>query len=395
MRCILINQFHPPAVAPTGQVMADLARTLAARGHEVVVLCADDGYDDGSQSRRRRELVDGYVVIRLGIVGGGRRHPLARLAGYASFAAHAGAWLATRSRNRDVIIPLTTPPYLGLVARLAAARGARLVHWIMDLYPDVLAAHGLCRDGSLVYRMLATLARLQWGPARLVLGLGPMMERRIRRHLHPRAPSAWVPLWGDASLQPVEPEVVRDSSELVLLYSGNLGLGHRCQEFLAVAAQTAGTSWIFAGGGARRREVDAFIRANPQAPVKLHGYVPLAQLRDHLCAADVHLASLDPAWQGVMVPSKLPSSFRVGRPVIFVGGEDNEIAVWIRESGGGWVVGCNDLTGLHAAVAAARDPAERRRRGQAALAFARQHFDRQQNCQRIAEQVEAAGGLGN
>lgn len=392
MRCILINQFHPPAVAPTGQVMADLSRTLAARGHEVVVLCADDGYDDGSRSRRRRERCDGYDVVRLGIAGGGRRHPLARLAGYASFAAGVGTWLATRSRSGDIIVPLTTPPYLGLVARLAAARGARLVHWIMDLYPDVLAAHGLCRERSLAYRVLAALARQQWGTAALVLGLGPVMEQRIRRHLHPATASAWVPLWGDATLQPVD---ACDHQELVLLYSGNLGLGHRCQEFLAVAAQSTGTRWIFSGGGARRREVEAFVRANPQAPIELAGYVPLAQLRDHLGAADVHLASLDPAWQGCMVPSKLPSSFRVGRPVIFVGGEDNEIAMWIRKSGGGWVVGCNDLAGLRAAVEAARDPVERRRRGQAALAFARQHFARDGNCRRLAELIETSGHFRN
>ncbi len=267
MRYLLINQFHPPAVAPTGQVMADLARTLAARGHEVVVLCAEDGYDDGSASRRGREHVDGYLVIRLSIAGGGRRHPLARLAGYASFAAGVGAWLATRSRSGDIIIPLTTPPYLGLVARLAAARGARLVHWIMDLYPDVLAAHGLCRERSLAYGVLASLARLQWGTAALVLGLGPVMERRIRRHLHPATATAWVPLWGDATLQPAEPHEAGNCQELVLLYSGNLGLGHRCQEFLAVAAQTTGSRWIFSGGGARRREVEAFVRSNPQAPI--------------------------------------------------------------------------------------------------------------------------------
>lgn len=395
MRCILINQFHPPAVAPTGQVMADLARTLAARGHEVVVLCADDGYDDGSRSHKRREYIDGYLVIRLGVAGGGRRHPLARLAGYASFAAGVGAWLATRSRAGDVIVPLTTPPYLGLVVRLAAARGAKLVHWIMDLYPDVLAAHGLCAEGTLAYRLLCSMARLQWGTAKLVLGLGPEMERRLRRHLHPAAASAWVPLWGDASLQPADNEAVRTSDTLTLLYSGNLGLGHRCQEFLAVAAKTSNTRWVFSGGGARRREVEAFVRTHPQAPIELAGYVPLAQLRDHLGAADVHLASLDPAWQGCMVPSKLPSSFRVGRPVIFVGGEDNEIAAWIRESGGGWVVGCNDHDALRAAVEAARDPAERRRRGLAALAFARQRFDRDSNCRRIAELIESSGDIGN
>ncbi len=393
MRVILINQFHPPAVAPTGQVMADLARALAKRGHTVTVLCAADGYDDGSRTSRSRELVDGYAVVRLGILGGGRRHPLARLAGYGSFAAGAATWLATHARSGDVIVPLTTPPYLGLAVQAAAPRGAKLVHWIMDLYPDVLAAHGACADGSVAYHALATLARRQWASASLVLGLGPMMEARLRRHLAPGAASTWVPLWGDASLEPAAEEP-RPDGPLRLLYAGNLGLGHRCQEFLAAAERCPDTRWEFSGGGARRREVEDFVRGHPGAPVALSGYVPLERLHQHLTAADVHLASLQPAWQGCMVPSKLPSSFRAGRPVLFVGGEDNELALWIRESGGGWVVACDDVAGLCAAVEAARDPAERRRRGLAAQAFARERFDRGRNCARIADLIETAGRAG-
>jgi glycosyltransferase involved in cell wall biosynthesis len=109
----------------------------------------------------------------------------------------------------------------------------------------------------------------------------------------------------------------------------------------------------------------------------------------------VHLASMDSAWQGTMVPSKLQGSFAVGRPVLYVGGRDCETALWIQQSGGGWVVDENDVPGLLKAIAQALDPAERRRRGQAALEFARNHFIKSVSCGRFIELLEDANSSKN
>jgi len=124
--------------------------------------------------------------------------------------------------------------------------------------------------------------------------------------------------------------------------------------------------------------------------VELLAYEPRARLRASLGAADVHLASLSSAWQGLVVPSKVQAAFAAARPVIFLGPRENEGASWVEESGGGWVVAEGDVAGLLTAVAQARDPAERSRRGQAGLAFALERFDLTRNVERVARIVEAA-----
>jgi colanic acid biosynthesis glycosyl transferase WcaI len=175
----------------------------------------------------------------------------------------------------------------------------------------------------------------------------------------------------------------------VLLYSGNMGLGHRLEEFLEGASRPAdGVVWAFAGGGRRRSEVERFVAAHPEARVQLLPYVKQEDLGASLAAADVHLVSLRTPWQGLIVPSKLQAAFGQGRPVIFVGPRDCEPADWIAASGGGWQVGEGDVEGLLRAVDEARDPAERRRRGEAGRAFARVHFDRATNTARIADLLE-------
>ena len=126
-----------------------------------------------------------------------------------------------------------------------------------------------------------------------------------------------------------------------------------------------------------------FAEAHPAARIELHDYAPADQLLAHLQSADVHLASLEPSWNGTMVPSKLQGIFAAARPVIFIGSEESSIGRWVQESGGGWVVSAGDVGGMLEALEQASDPDERARRGRAALAFAEEHFDQYRNVARV------------
>jgi colanic acid biosynthesis glycosyl transferase WcaI len=402
VRCLLLNQFYPPDPAPTGQYLHDLAQALVARGHEVQVLCSRQSYD-GTHTYLRQEELDGVAVSRLWATGFGRRGFLGKLTDYATFYGSLTFALLFARRSPDLVLSLTTPPYLGLLGKLAAhCHRCRQADWVMDLYPDVMFAHGLTRQDGLLFRVLAKLSRFQLRRSTPIIALGPNMAARLARYVatpNSATPVTWLPLWSDVALTPwpeTEPNRLRTerhwpTQEPVFLYSGNMGLGHRFTEFLEAAQRlgTGGPRWVFAGGGKRRGEIEAFARNQSSARIELLPYAPKARLREHLASADVHLMSLDPAWQGFMVPSKLQASFAMGIPVLYVGGQACETATWIQESGGGWVVGSNDLPGLLSAITAALDPVERKKRGRAARAFAEQHFRRATTCTQLALLLEA------
>jgi colanic acid biosynthesis glycosyl transferase WcaI len=271
----------------------------------------------------------------------------------------------------------------------------------MDLYPDVMFAHGMTSRNGLLLRCLRRLNRFQFKGSQPVLALGPRMAEKVAAYTEqvstgPRVTA--IPLWSDPDLSPWpehQPNPLRAErgwvdGEVVFLYSGNMGLGHRFGEFLEAARRlgASGPRWVFSGGGKRRAEIEAFAKAHPEARVEFMGYVPQERLRAHLCAADVHLASLDSAWAGLIVPSKLQASFAAGRPVLCVGGGNSETTQWIGKSGGGWVVGEGDMEGLMAAIKGCVDPVERRKRGQAAREFAQSEFQMSANCTQMAELLE-------
>lgn len=410
MRFILLNQFFPPDMAPTGQYLRDLARVLVQRGHQVKVICSRRSYD-GTKTYPAHEILDGVEVVRLRATGFGRRGFLGKLADYGSYYGALLLALLFERKRPDLILSLTTPPYVGLLAKLAAKRHrCRHAHWIMDLYPDVMSAHGMGKNGVLI-RILERLTRFQFKGADHIFALGPTMAESVSVYCrrkqkaadicspdHQTARVLWFPLWSNPELSPWptnEPNQLRmdrgwAASDVVFLYSGNMGLGHRFGEFIEAATRlgSSGPRWVFAGGGKRKAEIVAAARSNPGARVEFLDYVSHAKLREHLCSADVHLASLNSSWQGLMVPSKLQGSFAVGRPVIYVGGRECETARWVEESGGGWVVEEDDVNGLLRAIGQALDAEERKKRGDAASAFARKHFNLSASCERIAQLLE-------
>ncbi len=79
-------------------------------------------------------------------------------------------------------------------------------------------------------------------------------------------------------------------------------------------------------------------------------YQPRERLSDSLSAPDVHLISLKPDLEGLIVPSKYYGIAAAGRPAIFVGHPDGELARIIRGSGTGFVVRDGDGGGLSEAI---------------------------------------------
>jgi len=400
MNLLLINQYFPPDGAPTGLMLERVAEELVDQGHAVTILCAKGGYATGQNGAAARDDAHDdprFRVVRMGGSGFGRNTFLGKIADYGFFYFGVAWHLAFIRPKPDRIVALTTPPFLALLARFfSKMRGGDHAHWVMDLYPDVMVAHGMLKPEGMTVAFLNHLARWGFGGERskMVLTLGPDMVARTAQHLAPATPRAWVPLWGTAESggDDAKGRAVRETTgtgpkdeKITLMYSGNMGLGHRFGEFLAVAAKAGPHfQWKFHGQGKRRVEVAKFMKENPDAPVTLGDYVARADLSAHLATADVHLASLDPVWDGTMVPSKLQGIFAIGRPVIFVGSEEGAMGRWITESGGGWVVPPGDLKSLESALAEALIREKRLEKGRKARAYAERHFVAKENAPKIA-----------
>jgi glycosyltransferase involved in cell wall biosynthesis len=164
-------------------------------------------------------------------------------------------------------------------------------------------------------------------------------------------------------------------------YSGNFGRAHEFQTILEAAEQLAGVPtirFLFIGDGAQlyslRQEVDH--RGLPN--VLFQPYQPREQLAYSLSASDLHLVSLRPALEGLIVPSKFYGIAAAGRPILFMGSPVGEIAKILQKHHCGYTVDVGD-TGQAVTIIArlACDEVECRRLGQAARVALEQHYEKE------------------
>ncbi|MDB5303853.1 MAG: glycosyl transferase group 1, partial [Phycisphaerales bacterium] len=134
MRLTIINQFYTPDISPTAHLCASLAEHRAARGDEVTVITSRSGYVGGIGALRAS---GGAVrVCRVWSSRLGSRTNLRRFLDWATFYLPAAVRALTLPKQ-DVIIALTTPPFITLagVAHKVLHPSTKLVLWNMDCYP--------------------------------------------------------------------------------------------------------------------------------------------------------------------------------------------------------------------------------------------------------------------
>ena len=121
-------------------MLGDLAFALAKARFEIVVITSRQTYNDPNASLPVVESVAEVSVTRVPSTRFGRGSLVGRLIDYATFHLFASIRLANLARLNDVVVAKTDPPLISIPAWLICRwRRAKLINWLQDLFPEVLA----------------------------------------------------------------------------------------------------------------------------------------------------------------------------------------------------------------------------------------------------------------
>jgi colanic acid biosynthesis glycosyl transferase WcaI len=347
---VFVNRYFHPDESATSRLLSDLAFRLMERGIEVAIVTSRQLYEDEHARLPARESIRGVSVHRVGTFNFGRTRLLGRALDYLSFHLAAGVKLLSLLRSQDVVVAKTDPPLICVVSGLAArCRGARLVNWLQDVFPEVAQALAPAVMPRWLHAMLVSIRDRSLRVAAMNVVIGNSMRDRLLGRGIPTDRIRVIPNWTDP--QAIAPIPKHDSHTcdrlgleklFVVGYSGNLGRAHEFHTLLAAARQLQDGRFVFlmTGGGARMTELRAAVTQAGLTNFHFQGYQPATLLADCLAAADVHLVSLLPSLEGLIVPSKVYGILAAGRPVVFVGHAQGEIARLLREHDCGISVEC-------------------------------------------------------
>jgi glycosyltransferase involved in cell wall biosynthesis len=369
VKLIFLNRFFHPDHSATSQMLSDLAFALARDGRAVAVITSRQRYDAPMDALPSRETIEGVSIYRVWTSRFGRASLLGRAMDYATFYLSATWRLWRLARSGDVVIAKTDPPMLSVIAGpVCRRRNARLVNWLQDIFPEV--AQSLHTGGwaaRVPLRLMRRLRSRSLKAAHMNVVLGRRMAERVCGLGIPGESVRILPNWADgACVAPVEPaaNALRREWQLgdafVVGYSGNLGRAHEIDTFLQAmtllektppagapaSAPQRPVLWLFIGSGALFDVLQAEVARRQLRCVRFKPYQPKARLAESLSAADVHLVSLRPALEGLIVPSKFYGIAAAGRPTIFVGDEEGEIARLVAHHECGRTVAAGDGAAL-------------------------------------------------
>ena len=250
-----------------------------------------------------------------------------------------------------------------MVAPIAWLRGAHLVNWLQDIFPEVAEALNVGGSlGRVAFRLMRPFRNWSLRAARTNVVVGEGMATRLREQGIPSERIRVIPNWSDGTRIlpiPAAQNKLRKSwalnSGFIVGYAGNLGRAHDTATILdamTLLQQQAAASpadavarkitFVFVGGGAQRARLERQVLQQRLPNVRLYPYQPRELLAETLGVADVHLISLNPALEGLIVPSKFYGIAAAGRPMLFIGAADGEIARLIEEIGCGFTVAPGD-----------------------------------------------------
>jgi len=385
MKILIYGINYAPELTGIGKYSAETAESLAAKGHQVRVICAPPYYpqwriaDDFSSWRYSKHMMHGVEVWRAPLWVPKRPSGLSRLVHLASFAIASFPLVLRQLFWRpDAVVAiapsLLNAPSAWLLARLT---GAHAWLHIQDFEVDAAFKLNMLKNG-LLKRCALGLERALLRRFDTVSTISSkMLEHAGRKGVAATQlvqfanwadTEAIFPMSGASSLRV---DLAIPETAVVVLYSGNMGqkqglevLGEACASF----AGRRDVVFVFCGNGPARVALQALCGGFSHC--RFIDLQPLARLNDLLNLADIHVLPQRADAADLVMPSKLTGMFASGRAVIAMATPGTELFEVVAPRG--VVVAPGEVEAFAAAIAKlASDAPERERLGAAGRAFAR------------------------
>ncbi len=386
MKILILSQYFWPEAFRIN----DVAESLVDAGDDVTVLTGHPNYPDGKVFAGYRSISvvveerQGIRVFRVPIVPRGRATALLLMLNYLSFIVSAsilGSWLL-RGRRFDVVLVYAPSPILQAIPGILLARlkGAKVVTWVQDLWPESLRATGFVRRQRIL-NVLGGLVRWIYSHNDLLL----VPSRAFVDSVRLMAKTTTVEYCPNPGEIVLSGETVDCSSPLKLtpgfniVFAGNLGKVQALDTLLAAAESLRDLSdvrFVLVGSGSQSEWLEEERKRRNLENVHLTGRFPPVAMPGIFNQASALLVSLvrDPIMART-IPSKVQAYLAAGRPI--VAALDGEGARVVREAGAGFDCSAEDAHALADVILRLRSlsPEERGRMGAAGRAYYEKHFE--------------------
>lgn len=406
MKLGLLTQWYAPEPGPAA-LPAELARGLAARGHDVTVLTGFPNYPTGrlpdgwTMQRARTEVEDGVNVRRVALYANHDQSGTKRLLNYGTFGASATVNGFRALADCDAIWVNYSPVTIGLPMFVSRyLHKVPVMTHVLDLWPDTLMASGFLsgRPAKAAESLLNLWCGRMYAASSRVAYISPSVGEELQRRGVPREKLQYVPMWANESTfhtagRSLREELGIPDSAVVLLYAGTMGGAQGLDSLIRATAEFDRSRLVLlmAGSGTHEDGLRSLTLQLGADSVQFLGRRPPEEMPDLYATADICYASLnDHPLARMTMPSKIQATLASGRALLVAArGDAREVAL---TSGAGFGAEPEDVASLAAALRDVLDEGRSvlARRGEAARDYYQSTFSLETGVSRVEDALSHA-----
>ena len=386
---------------PVVSLFRDLPMQLAEEGYDVTLVISRSEYRKKGVTLEQHFAGTNVKLKRVGLrLPGEVSTRLPKTLVMLSY--YVAAFFQIMFSKANLRVFLTQPPFIANAGRLKKfIFKEEYVSILMDLYPEVIFANKILKEDGFVSKALRRLAQGSRVAAGKLVTIGRDMSSYLEATGIAAEKLAYIPNWAGVEApamvahanNSLRQEWGYTESDFLVVYSGNMGVSHFFADLLATALELQNherIKFVFVGEGPRKSEVVKFQEQHNLPNVRIMGYQPMDKLVESLSSADVHFISLDDGFGGLVVPSKVFGVLSVGRPIIFQGSAESEIANMLIDHNCGVQVNIGDQAGVAKEIQAyAAEPERTRKHGQQAWNAYANEYSSKVGIKRYVDMIES------
>ncbi len=346
-RMWLISEvFYPDTDIATGNIATEIAVRFSQQ-YEVHVICGPADYD-GKKNRVEKDGLNGQVILhRVTHFNFDKNHPVKRLFRVAGISS--GLFLKGFGiRKGEKVFVVSNPAFIiPLYSFLRVFKRFKYIVLMHDVFPENLVTGGYIRKWSLVYKITRKVFELcRKVPDQIIVIGRDMKDLLLETFPLSRAGDITIiPNWADVETVRPDPLLFNEAvkqygleGKLIILFAGNHGVLQNLKDFLEVLKKVNNPSlhFVFAGGGSEKPVLEAFAKEMDLSNTTFLPAFPRKELNRMQNSCHIGLVSLKDSFYGVGVPSKSYNILGAGKPILFIGNKETEIAQFVEESDTGW-----------------------------------------------------------
>lgn len=331
-RLWIVTELFPPDETSTSYIMGEIANAMTKK-YNVGVICGPEIYDRRKKldTDNKFQLHDSIDIYRAEGADLDKNTVWGKAISFVLMSKRLISLVKQHVRKGDKVLMVTNPaPMVLLMSRLKNKVGFELNILVHDVFPENMRPAGLKLP---MYSLVKHIFDKAYSKADQLIALGRDMAYVLGQKVNnilktgDRPRITIIENWAD--VDNIQPQPFPEG-KIILEYAGNIG---RVQGLDRVMDRLPDDiEFHLYGTGAMEKT----LKSRKQKNVFFHGPYFRSQQNEVLAACNIALVTLQDGMYGLGVPSKTYNIMASGRPILFLGPQNSEIDLLVREKNIGY-----------------------------------------------------------